>query len=123
MNPNQNMTPKEKELFHKIRALLTPDLIPEKFRDNKVDSSFYGHCYHASLALYKLLGGKEAGYKIKCGIDSDNIKHYWIEVDDRIIDPTIEQYTDLGRELPYKNLSKCDYRPSKSTKILIKKLT
>jgi len=122
MNPNQNMTPKEKELFQKIRTLLTPDLIPEKFRDNKINSPFYGHCYHASLALYKLLGGKEAGYRIKCGIDSDNIKHYWIEVNDRIIDPTIEQYTDLDRALPYSNLSKCDYRPSKSTKILIEKL-
>jgi len=121
--PNKIMTQQEEALFNQVRSLLNPDLIPEKFKDNKINSPYYGHCYHASLALYNLLGGINSGYKIKCGLDSDNIKHYWIEIDNRIIDPTIEQYTDLNREPPYNNLTRCDHRKSKSTKILIEQLS
>lgn len=123
MTPNIGMTQKEQDLFDKVRALLTPELIPDKFQDGKIDNPMYGHCYHATLALSNLLGGKDFGYKIKCGVDTDDIKHYWIMKDDRIIDPTSEQYTDLNRTPPYDNTSRCDYRPSKATKALIEALS
>ena len=123
MIPNTNMTPKEELLFDKVRGILSKDLIPVKFQDGKIDNPMYGHCYHAALSLYNLLGGKDVGYKIKCGVDQDNIKHYWIEIEDRIIDPTSEQYIDLNRIPPYDNTSRCDYRPSKSTKIIIEALS
>lgn len=119
---NENMTDLEMSVFNQVRSLLVPELIPNKFKDNTIDSPMYGHCYHATLAMYHLLGGKEAGYKIKCGIDNDETKHYWLEIDNRIIDPTFEQYADLNREPPYKNYSRCDYRPSKASKSLIEKL-
>ena len=74
MKVNENMTDIEKEIFNKVRFLLTLDLIPEKFQDKKVDSLMYGHCYHATLAMYNLLGGKEAGYKVKSTFDNNKIK-------------------------------------------------
>lgn len=119
MKVNLYMTNKELEVFNQVRSLLTSELIPEKFQDNKIDNAMYGHCYHAALAMYDLLGKKDSGYAVKCGIDSDSIKHYWLEIDNRIIDPTFEQYSELDREPPYNKLSKCDYRPSKATKYLI----
>lgn len=123
MKVNENMTDIEKEVFNKVRSLLTLDLIPEKFQDKKVDSLMYGHCYHATLAMYNLLGGKEAGYKVKSTFDNDKVKHYWLEIGNKIIDPTVEQYSDLGRVFPYENeKTRSDHRLSKSTKYLIEKL-
>jgi len=120
---NKNFTEVEKEVFDKVRALLTPDLIPGKYQDKKLDNSMYGHCYHATLAMYKLLGGKETGYKVKSTFDNDGIKHYWLEINNRIIDPTIEQYIDLNRELPYSNDKvRSDHRLSKAAKYLIEEI-
>lgn len=120
MTINKNFTKREKEVFDKVRALLSSDLIPKKYQNKKIDNFMYGHCYHATLAMYKLLGGKETGYKVKSTYDNDGIKHYWIEIDDKIIDPTIEQYIDLNRELPYSNdKTRSDHRLSKAAKYLI----
>jgi len=119
---NENMTDVEILIFNKVRSLLTTDLIPTKFKNNAVNSSMYGHCYHATLAMYSLLGGRKSDYKIKCGIDIDGIKHYWLEIEDRIIDPTVEQYSEINREPPYGNYSRCDYRQSKASKYLVEML-
>jgi hypothetical protein len=120
---NKGFTEEENEVFNKVRALLSLDLIPEKYQDKKIDNLMYGHCYHATLAMYKLLGGKETGYKIKSTFDNEGIKHYWLEIDNRIIDPTIEQYSDLNRELPYSNdKTRSDHRLSKAAKYLIKEI-
>lgn len=54
--------------------------------------------------MYALLDGKRNGYKVRKAIDECQIKHYWLESPTgEIIDPTAEQYTDLGRPLPYEN--------------------
>jgi len=121
--PNENMTKIEREIFDKVRDNLTEDLLPKNYRDKKIPHKMYGHCYHASKVMYKLLGGKDKGYRLKCGIDSDNITHYWIEIDERIIDPTVEQYTDLGRKPPYDTPKRhCEYRDTKAVKTLEQRL-
>jgi hypothetical protein len=96
-----NLNKHEKEIFDLVRAELKDEFVPESYR-GKVNSEYCGHCHHATVAMYKLLGGKEKGYKIKKAIDELEITHYWlVTAHEEIIDPTAEQYTDLGRKLPY----------------------
>ena len=93
----------EKKVFDLVRKELKDEYVPEEYR-GKVNSSYCGHCHHATIALYNLLGGKENGYKVRKAVDELGIKHYWLEnKDGEIIDPTGEQYTDLDRTPPYAN--------------------
>lgn len=112
----------EQTIFDMVRDELTPLLIPENYRDQAVRHPYYGHCHHAALAMYRLLDGKENGYKLRKATDEQNITHYWLETKEGlIIDPTGEQYTDLGRDLPYGSLVKTgiSYRTTKATKIIV----
>lgn len=98
-----NMTPQEQRVFELVRLELKPEMVPPEYRD-KVKSDYCGHCHHATLAMYVLLGGKTNGYKVRKAVDELQIKHYWLESPTGVlIDPTAEQYTDLGRPLPYAN--------------------
>lgn len=95
------MTPKEQRVYDLVRAELKPEMVSPEYR-GKVDSEFCGHCHHATLAIYELLGGKHNGYKVRKAVDELQIKHYWLEsISGEILDPTAEQYTDLNRLLPY----------------------
>lgn len=97
------MTPMEQRIFDLVRLELKPDFVPPEYR-GVVDSKYCGHCHHATIAMYNLLGGKDAGYKVRKAIDELQIKHYWLESPNgETIDPTAEQYTELGRPLPYAN--------------------
>lgn len=97
------MTPQEQRVFNLVKAELKPEMVPPGYR-GKVSSEFCGHCHHATLAMYELLGGKSAGYKVRKAVDELDIKHYWLESSTgEILDPTAEQYTDLNRSLPYSN--------------------
>jgi hypothetical protein len=85
------MNSKEQKIYDLVRAELTDDLVPEKYR-GKIDSPYCGHCHNATIAMYNLLGGKDNGYKVKKAIDELGIKHHWLETASReIIDPTVEQ--------------------------------
>lgn len=57
------MTAEELAMFEAVRSCLTPNMIPARFQD-RPDIPYYGHCFHASIALFKLLGGKQAGYSV-----------------------------------------------------------
>ena len=95
------MTPHEQRVFAFVKSELRPDMVPPEY-SGMVASEFCGHCHHATLAMYELLGGKNCGYKVRKAIDELQIKHYWLESPSgEIIDPTAEQYTDLNRPLPY----------------------
>lgn len=97
------MTPQEQRIFDLVRFELKPEMVPLEYRE-KVNSEYCGHCHHATIAMYDLLNGKANGYKVRKAIDELGIKHYWLESPTgEIIDPTAEQYTDLGRQLPYEN--------------------
>jgi len=112
----------EKLVLNLVRKELTEDLIPKEYL-GLVDSIYCGHCHHASLAMYNLLGGNVKGYKLQKAVDEKQIIHYWlINSNSEIIDPTVEQYTDLNRPLPYDKLknNKASYRKTKATKLIIK---
>lgn len=114
------MTNKEKQLFDLVRSLLGPHLLTKNFTD-RPDSPYYGHCFHATVALYKLLGGKAAGYAVWKAVDSEGISHYWLTSPQNvIIDPTVEQYTDYNLAPPYMHGKRTGFRPSHSVDVLIK---
>lgn len=94
------MTHIEKQVFDLVRNELKPEMVRPEYRDS--DSEYCGHCHHATLAMYNLLGGKNCGYKVCKAVDERQIIHYWLESPTgETIDPTAEQYTDLNRQLPY----------------------
>lgn len=115
------ITPQEQIVFDKVRAELRPEMVPERYRGAS-ESPYSGHCHHATLAMYALLGGKGKGYKVKKAVDELQVAHYWLESPTgTIIDPTSEQYTDLGRTLPYLNQATngVSHRVSSSAKTII----
>lgn len=115
----------EKKIFDLVRSELSDEFVSEEYR-GKVNSPYCGHCHHTTLAMYNLLGGKDSGYKVRKAIDELEIKHYWLENSKaEIIDPTAEQYTGLGRDLPYKNrVNKCvSYRRTKAANAIIKRVS
>lgn len=108
-------------IFDLVRSELTDELIPASYR-GLVNSKFCGHCHHASLAMYNLLGGKEGGYKLQKAIGEKGITHYWlVNSSDEIIDPTAEQYSELDRPFPYHCMenNRASYRQTKVTKSII----
>lgn len=97
------MTPEEQCIFDLVRLELTPEMVPPEYQ-GKVNSEYCGHCHHATIAMYVLLDGKNKGYRVRKATDELRIKHYWLESPTgQILDPTAEQYTSLGRQLPYAN--------------------
>lgn len=113
------MTQNEQRLFDAIRNCLTPDLLGVNYR-NRPESPFYGHCFHASIALHQVLGGTERGYAVWKGVDSTGVSHYWLtSPSGEIIDPTAEQYTDFGIPLPYAYGRRTGFRISGAARFLV----
>lgn len=113
------MTQDEQRFFDAVRSRLTRGMLGANFLD-RPENPFYGHCFHASVALYQLLGGKERGYIVWKAIDSSGVSHYWItSPSGEIIDPTAEQYTNFGIPLPYNNGRRTGFRISKNTSQLV----
>jgi len=115
------MNIQEQKIYNLVREELTDDLRPKKYV-HLVNSKFCGHCHHASLAMYNILGGKDCGYRLQKAVDELQITHYWlINKDNEIIDPTVEQYTDLDRKPPYDKVinNSASYRKTKATKLII----
>lgn len=109
------------ELIKAIQDNLTDDLLKPEYRGHH--NKFYGHCYVASEALYHLTDRR---YHPKCGKDSNNVNHWWLEDDDgNILDVTAKQYTDDGQSPPYnkrKSLGFLTKRPSKRAQTLMDRL-
>ena len=88
-----------------IQKNLTDDIL--KGKKSLMHSSdvgtvrYYGHCYHASQALYYLI------YTDKLvpmsGEDYRGEKHWWLQHGDNVYDCTAEQYLDKGQLPPYNN--------------------
>ena len=119
------MNEQEKKIFELVRGELSDEFVSEEYR-GKVNSRYCGHCHHATLAMYNLLGGKDSGYKVRKASDELEIKHYWLENSKgEVIDPTVEQYSDLGRNPPYENrVNKgVSYRRTTATNVIIKRVS
>ena len=75
-----------------IQKNLTPDLLKRKKLMYKGDSNkYYGHCYHASQALYYLMETKKL--VPMSGEDYRGEKHWWLQHGDKIYDCTCLLYT------------------------------
>ena len=106
------MTGDEKKLIAVLRTVLTPDLIPEQFKEHP-ENPMFGHCYGAAEALYRLLGGKEQGYKAQRATDSDGVSHWWVlSPTGCILDPTSTQCTDFVKIPPYAEGRGASFRSS-----------
>lgn len=94
-------------------------------KNTTVDHPLAGCCAIAAQALrdYKKSLGEE-GYRMKRVLDERNEPHYFVlDPDDNELDPTAEQYTDLGRPLPYYNgFTSGSPRPFKAAAFIVEQL-
>ena len=86
-----------------IQKNLTPDLLKGRkklmYPDDVKTVKYYGHCYHASQALYYLMDTDKL--VPMSGEDYRGEKHWWLQCGDNIYDCTVEQYLDKGENPPY----------------------
>ncbi|MBS3908071.1 MAG: hypothetical protein KGZ93_00330 [Actinobacteria bacterium] len=96
------MTRSASEWIPLIQEVLSPDLLKSAYVIINKGNPMYGHCYAATEALYYLLGGKESGWQPCRGKDAEGVTHWWLRnADGQILDPTVEQYTTVGKKPPY----------------------
>ena len=90
-----------------VQKNLKADLLKGKkslmFPDDIEVNKYYGHCYHASQALYYLIDTDKL--VPMSGEDYRGEKHWWLQHGDNVYDCTVEQYLDKG-ELPPYNIGK-----------------
>ena len=60
----------------KLEKCLTPDLLTPKYREENESNPMYGHCYHASQAMYYLLDTDTLD--IMSAKDWRGDKHWWL---------------------------------------------
>ena len=88
-----------------IRRNLSVDLLPKKMQDRNINggsNGTFGHCHTAAGVIYKIFGPKNV--HMHRALDDEGIYHWWaVDKSGKIIDPTSEQYTLLGRVPPYAN--------------------
>ena len=73
---------------------------PPKFREINKNNPLFGHCYHATQAMYYFF--KDANLKAmsaKCQGPAG--QHWWLQDGDKIIDITAEQYDMFDFDPPY----------------------
>tara|TARA_Y100000389_G_scaffold198600_1_gene235407 strand:+ start:713 stop:1099 length:387 start_codon:yes stop_codon:yes gene_type:complete len=79
---------------------LTPDLIPVKWRQRNSINLMFGHCHHSSACLQKVFTTKKI--KLYRALDPNDVWHWWcVDINDKLIDLTADQYYSLGKEPPY----------------------
>lgn len=85
-----------------IQRNLSSDLLRYKrlkYPEDKNIVQYYGHCYHATQALYYLMNTDEL--IPMSAEDYREEKHWWLEYSDRVYDCTAEQYWTVGKLPPY----------------------
>ena len=73
---------------------------PPRYRELNIGNPLFGHCYHATQALYFFF--KDANLKTmsaKCQSPAE--QHWWLQDGDKIIDITAGQYDALDFDPPY----------------------
>ena len=92
-------------VIESIRCNLSIDLLPKKMQDRNINggsNGTFGHCHTAAGVIYKIFGPKNV--HMHRALDDEGIYHWWVvDKSGKIIDPTSEQYTLLGRVPPYAN--------------------
>lgn len=90
------------DIIEKILSNLTPDLLAEKrFIKENSRNPLYGHCFHASQALWIMTG---MIYQPVFGCrDWRGGTHWWLRTPSGILDITADQYYSIGHDPPYEH--------------------
>ena len=107
-----------------IKDNLEVKFCPPRFRENNLGNPMFGHCYHATQALYYFF--EDANLKAmsaKCEGPAE--VHWWIQDSNTIIDVTAEQYDILDFNPPYDKGKETGWygwkkRPHRKTQDLMK---
>jgi len=79
---------------------LTPDLLPKKWVERNSSNPMFGHCHTASACLQKVFGTKNI--KLYRALEDEGIWHWWaVDLNGKLIDLTVDQYTSVGRTPPH----------------------
>ena len=112
-----------------IRDNLTPDLIKGRkslmYPEDLLTNKYYGHCYHATQALYYLMDSDEL--VPMSAIDYRGEKHWWLQSSETVYDCTEDQYLCVGEIPPHSNGKKTSWygwkqRPQQVTLNLMKRV-
>ena len=111
-----------------IQNNLTPDLLKNKklmYPGDRRNNKYYGHCYHSTQALYYLIDTDQL--VPMSGEDYRGEKHWWLQVRERILDVTSEQYYCVNESPPYNSGKKSIWygwkqRPQQITINLMKRV-
>lgn len=116
-----------------IQQNLTLDLLNHKrllFPEDKGVNRYYGHCYHASQAMFYLIDTNELDPM--SAEDYRGEKHWWLqyidpEYGEMIYDCTAEQYWSVNQNPPYQEGKKTKWygwkgRPQQVTLELMKRV-
>ena len=115
-------------VIKKIQDNLSSDLLKGKrlkYPSDVLTNRFYGHCYHASQALFYLM---DCDTLIPMsGEDYRGEKHWWLQDDVKIYDCTAGQYIAIGETPPYNTGKKSVWygwkqRPQQITLNLMKRV-
>jgi hypothetical protein len=108
------------QLIDKIQRALCPTLLKRGYGQS--GHWLAGHCYIAAEALYHLLPDKE-DWRPMTGRDQTGCSHWWLQHKKtcEVLDPTEDQYYDMGKFPPYMEGHACGFltkAPCKRTKRL-----
>ena len=89
------------ECSRRLRECLTPDLLTKKYRVENETNPMYGHCYHATQAMYYLLDTDTLDPMSARDYRGD--LHWWLRDRENgfVIDMTADQYYSVGKEPPH----------------------
>jgi len=94
---------RKQEVMELIRNNLTPDLLGGRkkllYPNDILTNKMYGHCYHASQALFYLIDTDKL--VPMSGEDYREEKHWWLQDGENVYDVTAEQYFSVGKEPPH----------------------
>lgn len=110
------------EVSQKIRANLTNKICPPKYRERNKDNSLFGHCYHATQAMFYFMDTDKL--VAMSGKDELGEIHWWLQDGEKIIDVTGAQYDIIPVDAPYKVGKKTKWygwggRPHKKSLVLM----
>jgi len=92
--------------IRRIKRVLTPDLLKPAYRFMaSATNPTAGHCYHATEALFHILGGYESDWVPMRVREEDGMTHWWLRnrKTGKRADPTEDQYRLVGEEPPYEH--------------------
>ena len=106
-----------------IKDNLETKFVPTKFRENNLGNPMFGHCYHATQALYYFFA--HANLKaMSARCEGPAEVHWWLQDGDTVIDATAEQYDMLDFNPPYEKGKETNWygwkkRPHRKTQNLM----